>query len=355
MLTKLVKVTDDLEKNNQIYADAATVLKNGGLVAFPTETVYGLGGNGLSPDASAKIYSAKGRPSDNPLIIHIANVEDLSELCQDIPEQAYVLAKAFWPGPLTMILKKHEQVPYATTGGLDTVAVRMPDNEIALNLIRRSGVFIAAPSANLSGRPSPTRAEHVYADLAGRIDMIIDGGSVNIGIESTIVDLTEDIPMILRPGYITREMLESVVGRVELDKALTLGINSDVAPKAPGMKYRHYAPSGEMIIVEGDDETQVVATINELVQEKKAAGLTTGVLATDETAYKYVADHVISVGQRSSEISISSHLFDVLRQFDDLKVDYIVSEGFSRENIGYAIMNRLFKAAGGRIINIKEN
>lgn len=354
MLTKLEKIGNDQQKNKTVYENAATILKNGGLVAFPTETVYGLGGNGLNPDAASRIYGAKGRPSDNPLIIHIADEEDLKKLCEDIPPKAFELAKAFWPGPLTMILNKKECVPYTTTGGLDTVAIRMPDNEIALNLIKQSGVYIAAPSANLSGRPSPTKAEHVLQDMDGRIDMIIDGGSVNIGIESTIIDLTEDVPVILRPGYITKEMLESVIGKVQIDRALTLGADSGVAPKAPGMKYRHYAPKGEMLIVEGDDVEQVVNKINGLVEEKRKAGCITGVLATDETAGRYNADHVISVGQRSSEISISSHLFDVLRQFDDLKVDYIVSEGFSRENIGYAIMNRLFKAAGGRIINISE-
>lgn len=354
MITKYEKISSDDLKNKSIYEEASDILRNGGLVAFPTETVYGLGGNGLNPDAASKIYSAKGRPSDNPLIIHIADEKDLEQLCENIPESAYSLSRAFWPGPLTMILNKKSNVPYTTTGGLDTVAIRMPDNRIALNLIRKSGVYVAAPSANLSGRPSPTKAEHVLQDMDGRIDMIIDGGSVNIGIESTIVDLTEDIPTILRPGYITREMLESVIGRVQFDKALTLGEGSNVAPKAPGMKYRHYAPKGEMAIVEGATADQVIRKINELVQEKHEEGFVTGVLATDETASHYKADYVISVGQRSSEISISSHLFDVLRQFDDLKVDYIFSEGFSRENIGYAIMNRLFKAAGGRIINISE-
>lgn len=355
MITLFEKISNDEQVNKKIYQNAAKILKDGGLVAFPTETVYGLGGNGLDEEAAARIYAAKGRPSDNPLIIHIADMGALDVLCQDVPPKAYMLAEKFWPGPLTMILKKKEIVPYATTGGLDTVAIRMPDNKTALDLIRTSGVYIAAPSANLSGRPSPTKAEHVLQDMDGRIEMIIDGGSVNIGIESSIIDLTEEIPVILRPGYITKEMFEAVVGPVEIDKAVALGVKTDAAPKAPGMKYRHYAPKGEMVIVEGADNGAVIEKINQLAGVKKAEGFCTGVLATDENKDKYFADYILSVGERSSEISVSSHLFDVLRQFDDLGANYIVSEGFSRKNMGYAIMNRLLKAAGGKIINIDES
>lgn len=354
MITLFEKISGDEQVNKQIYQKAAEILKKGGLVAFPTETVYGLGGDGLNKDAASRIYTAKGRPSDNPLIVHIADIKALNVLCEDVPKIAYKLAEKFWPGPLTIILKKKKVVPYTTTGGLDTVAIRMPDNKIALDLIRTSGVYIAAPSANLSGRPSPTKAEHVLQDMDGRIDMIIDGGSVNIGIESSIIDLTEEVPVILRPGYITKEMFESVVGHVEIDKAVALGVKSDAAPKAPGMKYRHYAPKGEMIIVEGTDNDAVVREMNRLAEVKRSEGLCVGVLATDENKEKYLADYVLSVGKRSSEISISSHLFDVLRQFDDLGVNYIVSEGFSRKDMGYAIMNRLLKAAGGKIINVDE-
>lgn len=354
MNTIYEQVGKDEEHNKRIFDKALEILKSGGLVAFPTETVYGLGGNGLDKEASAKIYAAKGRPSDNPLIIHIADVEALDVLCRDVPDVAYRLAQKFWPGPLTMILNKREIVPYTTTGGLDTVAIRMPNHKTALRLIKNSGVYIAAPSANLSGRPSPTKASHVLQDMDGRIDMIIDDDGVDIGIESTIVDLTSSIPVILRPGYITKEMLQSVVGEVEIDKAIALGnisVASDIKPKAPGMKYRHYAPKGEMIIVEGEDINAVIEKINTIAAGKKQDGLKVGILATDETRKCYNADVVLSVGNRESDISISSHLFDVLRQFDDMGVEYIVSEGFSREKVGYAIMNRLLKAAGGKTIN----
>lgn len=354
MNTIYAKIGSDAEENKRIFEMAAGILKKGGLVAFPTETVYGLGGDALDSEASAKIYAAKGRPSDNPLIIHIADMKALNELCSEIPKKALELAHAFWPGPLTLIMKKKDTVPDTTTGGLETVAIRMPENEAALELIKKSGIYIAAPSANLSGRPSPTKAEHVRQDMDGRIDMILDGGSGSIGIESTIIDLTEEIPVILRPGYITKEMLEAVIGPVEIDKAVALGTQTDAAPKAPGMKYRHYAPKGEMVIVEGSSIEEVVDYINRIVEEKQAEGVCMGVLATDETADKYKADVVLSVGERQNEISISSHLFDVLRTFDDMGVEYILSEGFSRENVGYAIMNRLLKAAGGKMINTDE-
>lgn len=355
MKTIIEKIGSDETDNKRIYETASEILNRGGLVAFPTETVYGLGGNGLDSEASAKIYAAKGRPSDNPLIIHIADMDALKVLCSEIPETAYRLAEKFWPGPLTMIMKKAPIVPHATTGGLETVAIRMPANKTALELIQSSGVYVAAPSANLSGRPSPTKAEHVRQDMDGRIDMIIDGGDGDIGIESTIIDLTDKVPVILRPGYITREMLEEVIGHVEIDKAAALGMQSDAPPKAPGMKYRHYAPKGEMVIVEGSDPGHVSDEINRLVMEKKKEGVITGILATDETMPLYKADHVISVGTRSSEISISGHLFDVLRKFDDLGVKYIASESFSKKDVGYAIMNRLYKAAGGKIINVDES
>lgn len=348
----------DKKENTETFQIASQILQTGGLVAFPTETVYGLGGNALDKQASLKIYAAKGRPSDNPLIIHIADKKSLNELCVNIPQTAYLLAEKFWPGPLTLVMKKHKQVPYATTGGLDTVAVRMPSHPTARRLIKKSGIFIAAPSANLSGRPSPTSAAHVLQDLNGRIDMIIGDGEGDIGIESTIVDLTGKIPMILRPGYITKEMLCEVLGQVEIDPAVEQGGQCLQKPKAPGMKYRHYAPKGEMVIVEGLDERRVVNKINSLVRDKRLQGIRTGVLATDRTKGAYRADYVISVGSREDERFVSSRLFDVLRRFDELDVAFIVSESFPRQNVGYAIMNRLSKAAGGRIINIddkKEN
>ena len=249
METKIVRIKEDHEE--KWIEEAGQILKNGGLVAFPTETVYGLGANALDEEAAAKIYSAKGRPSDNPLIVHIADFSDLEKIVEDVPEEAKKLADAFWPGPLTIIMRKNEKVPYGTTGGLETVAVRMPNHEIALKMIRAGGGFIAAPSANTSGRPSPTMASHVAEDMNGKIDMILDGGSVGIGLESTIIDLSEEVPTILRPGFITQQMLEDVIGRVEMDAAL-IDPDSKVRPKAPGMKYRHYAPKANMILVRGE-------------------------------------------------------------------------------------------------------
>ena len=308
------------------------ILKQGGLVAFPTETVYGLGGNALDAEASAKIYAAKGRPSDNPLIVHIADWEAIRAIVSEIPEAAKRLADAFWPGPLTMILNKSDLVPYATTGGLETVAVRMPVNPIARALIRAGGGYVAAPSANTSGRPSPTKAEHVAEDLNGKIDMIIDGGTVDIGLESTIVDLTDGAPTILRPGYINQEMLTKVLGEVEMDRGL-IAPESGVHPKAPGMKYRHYAPKADLIIVEGEAEK-------------------VGVIGTDESLSYYKDGDVRSIGSRKDEITIAQHLFGLLREFDESDISVIYSEAFETPQIGQAIMNRLIKAAGHQIIRV---
>ena len=242
--------------DEEVIRRAGRIIREGGLVAFPTETVYGLGGDALNPESSRKIYAAKGRPSDNPLIVHVCRWKDVAPIVRSVPGEAEELARAFWPGPLTMILNKNDSVPPETTGGLDTVAIRFPDNRIAQALIDASGGYIAAPSANRSGRPSPTLARYCLEDLDGRVEMILDGGQVGIGIESTIVDLTEKRPVILRPGYITREMLEAVLGEVEVDSAL-IDPDSGVAPKAPGMKYRHYAPRGELVIFEGERDIVV--------------------------------------------------------------------------------------------------
>ena len=256
----LVITQDENRIDEQAIMQAGEIIRNGGLVAFPTETVYGLGGDGLNPDSSCKIYAAKGRPSDNPLIIHIYRMEDLDLLVKEIPDSAKKLAEAFWPGPLTMILPKADVVPKETTGGLDTVAVRMPSHKVALAFIKAAGGFVAAPSANLSGKPSPTLAKYVLEDMDGRIDMIIDGGDIAIGLESTIVDLTGDVPMILRPGYITLDMLKDVLGEVTMDPTLMDG-DCKERPKAPGMRYRHYAPKGDMLIIEGKPEPQYGAHI----------------------------------------------------------------------------------------------
>lgn len=329
---------------------AGGILKRGGLVAFPTETVYGLGANALDKTAAKRIYRAKGRPSDNPLIVHIADWEDIFLIAREVPEQAKKLADAFWPGPLTMILKKTDAVPTATTGGLDTVAVRMPDHEIARALIRAGGGYVAAPSANTSGRPSPTTAQHVADDMDGRIEMIIDGGPSGIGLESTIVDLTEGTPVILRPGYINEQMLGQVLGCVETDRAL-ISDDDNIRPKAPGMKYRHYAPKASLFIVEGETE-RVRQKINEMAMQYALRGERVGVIGTDESLGYYREGIVKSIGSRMDEISIAQHLYAILRDFDELDVSAIYSESFQTPQMGQAIMNRLIKAAGHQIINV---
>ena len=345
----IIRKVDENCINEKIMKEAGELLKSGALVAFPTETVYGLGANALDEKAAAKIYAAKGRPSDNPLIVHIADMESLGLITEEIPKAAYRLAEKFWPGPLTMVLKKSEAVPYGTTGGLNTVAVRMPSHPIALEMIRYGGGYVAAPSANTSGRPSPTLASHVADDMDGIIPMILDGGAVGIGIESTIVDLTEGVPVILRPGFITKEMLEEVVGEVWIDKGLEA--DAKTPPKAPGMKYRHYAPKAELIIVEGA-ETAVVEKINALVLENEFRGMVSGVIGTEETISRYSKGIVKSMGTRSDELSISSHLYGILREFDQSDAEVIYSESFEEGAMGSAIMNRLLKAAGHKIIHV---
>lgn len=349
MKTQIVAI-DEKNIDSTAIALAGKILKQGGLVAFPTETVYGLGGDALNESSSAKIYAAKGRPSDNPLIVHIADMEALPLLVKEVPRAACLLAEKYWPGPLTMIFQKSEVVPYATTGGLDTVAVRMPSHKTAQALIRAAGGYVAAPSANKSGRPSPTVADYVIQDLKGAVDMIIDGGEVSIGLESTIIDLTGQQPMILRPGYITEAMLAEVVGSVAVDKTI-LDSTSKMAPKAPGMKYRHYAPKGSLSIVEGDKDA-VVAYINEQAKALSRQGVKTGVIATDETKDAYRADVIKSAGSRRDEEAIARCLFKLLREFDDEEVQSIFSEAFDSQGIGQAIMNRLLKAAGHHVVKV---
>ena len=345
----IIRIVNENCIDEKVMEEAGELLKSGALVAFPTETVYGLGANALDEKAAAKIYAAKGRPSDNPLIIHIEDMESLGLITEEIPKAAYLLAEKFWPGPLTMVMKKSEVVPYGTTGGLDTVAVRMPSHPIALEMIRHGGGYIAAPSANTSGRPSPTLASHVADDMEGIIPMILDGGAVGIGIESTIVDLTEEIPTILRPGFITKEMLEEVVGEVQIDKGLSA--DAKTPPKAPGMKYRHYAPKAELIIVEGAEKS-VIEKINQLTEMNLKEEIVTGVIGTEETVSKYHAKIVKSMGTRNDELSISSHLYSILREFDESDAQVIYSESFEEGAMGNAIMNRLLKAAGHKIIHV---
>ncbi len=350
METKIKKLnyeTIDME----IIEEAGKVLREGGLVAFPTETVYGLGGDALNPSSSEKIYAAKGRPSDNPLIVHIAEKSDVYQIANNISGEAEELMETFWPGPLTLIFSKTDLVPSKTTGGLDTVAVRMPSDKIAAALIRAAGGFVAAPSANASGRPSTTTAEHVAEDLDGRIEMILDGGQAVIGLESTIVDVSEAKPVILRPGVITKAMMEMVIGPLDVDQAV-ISPDSGIKPKAPGMKYRHYAPKAELTVVEGETEA-VIAAVNRLTEEAEAERKKVGIIATDETIGRYEKGLVRSLGVRSHEDEISMHLFEVLRSFDETDVDCIYSESFEDAAIGQAIMNRLLKAAGHRVIKVQ--
>ena len=348
----IIEKIDRYEMDNEILERAGEVLKRGGLVAFPTETVYGLGANALNEEAAKKTYAAKGRPSDNPLIVHIADADALESIVKTVSDKAKQIIEKFWPGPLTLIFEKAECVPYGTTGGLNTVAVRMPVDEVARAVIRAGGGYISAPSANASGRPSPTSAAHVADDLNDKIDMIIDGGNVDIGVESTILDMTVEPPMILRPGAITKEMLEEVLGEVTVDHAL-LTDDTDIAPKAPGMKYRHYAPKAQLIIVEGEPE-EAAKAIKQIAYEQTRLGFRVGIIATNETADYYTTGVIKNIGTRNNENSIAKNLYKVLREFDEEDVNYIYSEAFEQEGIGNAIMNRLEKAAGHHTIQASD-
>lgn len=355
MKTRIINI-DRENISDELLRCAGKVLEAGGLVAFPTETVYGLGGDALNCESSRKIYAAKRRPSDNPLIVHINKWEDIYAIASADSKHSQKLATAkriadrFWPGPLTMILPKSDLVPYETTGGLDTVAIRLPSDPIAQKLIEYAGGYVAAPSANASGKPSPTLAKYVVEDMDGRIDMIIDGGEVGIGLESTIIDLTVDPPQILRPGFITQEMLAEVLGEVDTDVTM-LHADSGQAPKAPGMKYRHYAPKGDLTIVSGPQDL-VVNYINQEASNAAAAGEKVGVVGTQEVLSQYHAQVVKSVGSRSDEQSIARHLYTILREFDDEEVTRIYSESFEAEGLGQAIMNRLLKAAGHKVVQL---
>lgn len=351
MKTEVIQV-DQLHINQEAIAKAGRILRAGGLVAFPTETVYGLGANALNEEAAAKIYAAKGRPSDNPLIVHIASAESLPVIAGQIDERARRLSEKFWPGPLTMIFQKTDAVPMGTTGGLGTVAVRMPANNIALGVIRAGGGFVAAPSANTSGRPSPTLASHVYEDLAGKVPLILDGGPVKIGLESTIVDLSVPVATVLRPGAISLPMLRETIGEVQMDAGLG-SESGEVRPKAPGMKYRHYAPRAELMIVSGNQRA-VTREIHRLCTEAHEQGKRVGVIAAEESCGDYDADCVRAVGCRADDAAVAAHLYDVLRGFDHEQVDVIYSESFADGQFGQAIMNRLLKAAGHRVIGTEE-
>ena len=353
METKIIRISNITPEAELALSEAAEILRRGGLVAFPTETVYGLGANALDEEAAKKIYEAKGRPSDNPLIAHIADFDALKPLVAQVPDCAKKLMDAFWPGPLTIIFNKSGIVPYGTTGGLETVAVRMPSHPVAAELIRLAGIPVAAPSANTSGRPSPTTADHVAQDMRGRIDMIVDGGEVGIGVESTIVDVSEGVPTVLRPGAVTMEMLREVLGEVRIDRAVLEPMKADLKPKAPGMKYRHYAPKAALTLVEGAVD-EMAKAIGVLADREGKQGRRVGIICTEETKGRYSQGVLRSIGTRSEAASIAHNLYAVLREFDDLDVDVIFSEAFSSDELGQAVMNRLTKAAGYHIVNAGE-
>ncbi|SNV00010.1 t(6)A37 threonylcarbamoyladenosine biosynthesis protein RimN [Megamonas hypermegale] len=339
MECELVKINSI---KDEALTKAAEFIKNGGLVAFPTETVYGLGGDGLNSEAASKIYKAKGRPSDNPLILHINDQKMLHKIVNDVNSMAKKIMTAFCPGPITLILPKSDIVPSSVTGGLNTVAVRMPDNDIARELIRLSNTPIAAPSANISGRPSPTTAQAVYNDLHDRIDMILDGGACHFGVESTIVDCTEDVPIILRPGAITKEMLEELFPVVKIDRAI---VGENVVPKAPGMKYKHYAPKANMILFEGSSAKMADAIANKIADYERE-GKKVGLVVSSEVAEKLQHENTAIYGNQEDLLTIASEIYECLRFFDDKDVDIILAEGTTDKGIGLAIMNRLHKASG---------
>lgn len=348
METKVLKLESPTDQ--EVIEKGAMIIKNGGLVAFPTETVYGLGANGLDQEAVCKIYEAKGRPSDNPMILHISSREMLEKLVRDIPKAAEDCMDMFWPGPLTMIFFKKDIIPEKVCAGLDTVAIRMPSDSFARNLIERSGVPIAAPSANTSGRPSPTKASHVLEDMAGKIDLIVDGGPTEVGIESTVLDMTVNPPMLLRPGGVTLEDLKALLGEVDVDPALLGGKPKEVLhPKSPGQKYKHYAPKAECLLFAGNLKN-VAKEVDKRIKEnpnKKIA-----VLATEETLdlYREKPYLMINMGSREHLQEIAHNIFNALRECDEAEVDLIYVEGFSFQGMGQGIMNRLLKACGGKVV-----
>ncbi|UNC93978.1 L-threonylcarbamoyladenylate synthase [Candidatus Contubernalis alkaliaceticus] len=339
----------DLKKAKKDIQQAAEIIRRGGLVAFPTETVYGLGANAFSAPAVERIFRAKGRPGDNPLIVHISGGEGLGELVSEVPQNFRLLAEKYWPGPLTMVLPKGLRVPREVTAGLDTVALRMPQHPVALALIRTARLPIAAPSANLSGRPSPTTAEHVLEDLAGRIQFLLDGGPCTVGLESTVLDLTHKVPLLLRPGGVTLEQLQETLGEVQVLDSMEF---KDEAPPSPGLKYRHYAPRAPMFLVEGEP-SRVVKEIQKICRENRLKGRRVGLLVTEENRAYFRAEAIEVLGFRSSPEEMASRLFDSLRRLDTAGVDLILAETFEKTGMGLALMNRLCRAAQNRIIKAR--
>jgi L-threonylcarbamoyladenylate synthase len=339
MDTKIISANDA-----QVITQAANYLAAGELVAIPTETVYGLGANGLNPQAVAKIFQVKGRPQDNPLILHIADPAQMELFCHDIPEAAYALAEAFWPGPLTMVLPAKDIVPMSTRANLPSVAVRCPDCDITRAIIRSAGVPVAAPSANISGKPSTTTARHVHDDHAGKIPLIVDGGACRVGVESTIVDLTDERPRLLRPGGITPEQLKAVLGDLLIDKAVTASIDHDAVVKAPGMKYRHYAPAEPVVIVSGSRE-KAAAYIHKHFETGDR------VLCFEEELPLYRDCHPLSYGQEANVDTLCAGLFAALRELDDTSIHQVYARCPEGDGVAFAVQNRLKKAAAFHIID----
>jgi L-threonylcarbamoyladenylate synthase len=350
MNTKVIML-DEKNLDKASIEEAGKIIRNGGLVAFPTETVYGLGANALDDNAVKKIFEAKGRPQDNPLIVHISDFEDIKPLVEKVPDIARKFIDKFWPGPMTIILPKSSIIPDATSAALTSVGIRMPSNIIARELIRAAKVPVAAPSANISGRPSPTDVERCIEDLSGRVDYILGGEICDIGLESTVIDCTVQPTCVLRPGGITLEMLKEIDKDTYIDPAIMKKPDKDFKPKSPGMKYRHYAPKATVKIVQGDLE-KTIAKINEMVQNYIDRNEVVGIMATDETKKCYPKGIVISLGSRKNMVSISQGLFETLRSFDDKKVDIIISESFEEKGVGVAVMNRLNKSAGFDITKV---
>jgi L-threonylcarbamoyladenylate synthase len=349
--TVIYKINSEEPEKDKIEA-AAAIIRAGGLVAFPTETVYGLGADALNADAVLALFAAKKRPLDNPPIVHVENVSDLYKLADEVSPKAELLIKQFWPGPLTLVFKRYATVPDVTTAGLDTIAVRMPKHKVALALIRASGCPIAAPSANLAGKPSPTTAKHVFDDLNGRIDAILDGGPTRIGVESTVLDVSVDPPVLLRPGGTSLEALQKAVGEVKLHPFITAEAELPAEKaRSPGMRHKHYAPKAQVIVVEGV-VTAVMRKIKELTSACWFQDKRVGVLATDETAWAYEADVVKSLGSRRNVDAMAPNLFRLLREFDAENVDVILAEGVPTEGLGLAVMNRLHKASAYNIVKV---
>lgn len=350
METKIRIVEENVIKHKDIL-EAAEIIKKGGLVAFPTETVYGLGANGLNAEAVKKIFKAKGRPSDNPLILHIANFSMLEELALIENEKIKQVTDFFWPGPLTLVLPKKPQVPIVVTAGLDTVAVRMPDHPVALELIKAAQVPIAAPSANLSGKPSPTMAHHVTKDLFGRIDMVLDGGSTGVGLESTVLDMSSEVPMILRPGGVTKEQLEQLLGCVAVDQAI---VNAQITPKAPGMKYTHYSPDANVTIIRGE-LNKVKVRVCEIYQHFQREGKRVALIGTSELVTHEDFQQIqlkVDIGNKDNLVFMAQQLYSILRKCDEENIDEVIVEAVPIEGIGMAVMNRLEKAAGYNILTV---